>query len=108
MLAPAWRFDGANGSRAGESEGICSYGLATRQLATDLARCTDDPEGTRRQWIGHAGDAYGLRSGLWIDRRRGIGIAYFVTGLPAVPPPGKSSFTAAEEEAFRRTARLRR
>jgi len=53
-------------------------------------------------------DAYGLRSGLWIDRRRGIGIAYFVTGLPAVTPPGKSSFTAAEEEAFRRAARLRR
>ena len=26
--------------------------------------------------VGHAGDAYGLRSGLWIDRARGRGIAY--------------------------------
>lgn len=108
ILAPAWRFNGSNGSRGGESEGVCSYGLASRQLATDLARCADDPEGKGRRWVGHAGDAYGLRSGLWIDRKRGVGIAYYVTGLPAAPPPGKSSFTAAEEEAFRRTARLRR
>ena len=31
--------------------------------------------------VGHAGDAYGLRSGLWIDPARGTGIAYFATGL---------------------------
>ncbi len=105
MLAPSWRFNGSNGSRGGESEGVCSYGLATRQLATQPAHCADDPEGKGRQWVGHAGDAYGLRSGLWINRHRGVGIAYFVTGLPAAPPRGKSSFTAAEEEAFRRAAR---
>jgi CubicO group peptidase (beta-lactamase class C family) len=108
MLSPAWRFDGANGSRGGESEGVCSYGLAVRHLATRLPGCADDPEGKGRRWLGHAGDAYGLRSGLWIDRQRGIGIAYYVTGLPAVPPPGKSSFTAAEEGAFRRAAALLR
>ena len=79
-----------------------------RQLATDLGRCADDPEGRRRQWAGHAGDAYGLRSGLWIDRKRGLGIAYFVTGLPADPPRGQSSFSAAEEQAFRRAAALLR
>jgi CubicO group peptidase (beta-lactamase class C family) len=107
MLAPAWRFNGINGSRSGESEGICSYGFATRQLATGSA-CSDDPEGKRRQWVGHAGDAYGLRSGLWIDRKRGVGIAYYVTGLPAVPPKGKGSFSAAEEEAFWRAVRLLR
>ena len=108
MLAPAWRFDGRNGSRGGESEGVCSYGLAARQLATDLGRCADDPEGQGRGWLGHAGDAYGLRSGLWIDRKRGLGIAYFVTGLPADPPRGQSSFSAAEEQAFRRAAALLR
>lgn len=107
MLAPAWRFDGRNGSRGGESEGVCSYGLAVRQLSTGLA-CADDPEGQGHAWLGHAGDAYGLRSGLWIDRSRGVGIAYFVTGLPAAPPPGKSSFTAAEEAAFLRAAALLR
>jgi CubicO group peptidase (beta-lactamase class C family) len=105
MLTPAWRFDGSNGSRGGESEGVCSYGLATRQLATSSA-CADDLEGKGRQWVGHAGDAYGLRSGLWIDRERLVGIAYYVTGLPAVPPRGNSSFTAAEEGTFRRVVRL--
>ena len=67
-------------------------------MATQPARCVDDPEGKGRQWLGHAGDAYGLRSGIWIDRQRGTGIAYFVTGLPDDAPRGKSSFTAAEEE----------
>jgi CubicO group peptidase (beta-lactamase class C family) len=105
MLAPAWRFNGRNGSQDGESEGVCSYGMATRQLATRLG-CSDDPEGRGRQWTGHAGDAYGLRSGLWIDRQRGVGIAYFVTGLPADLPPGQSSFSAAEEQAFRRSVDL--
>jgi CubicO group peptidase (beta-lactamase class C family) len=105
MLAPAWRYDGRNGTRDGESDGICSYGLATQQLATRLG-CADDPEGKGRPWVGHSGDAYGLRSGIWIDRERGTGIAYFVTGLPDDPPQGKSSFTAAEESSFRRAATL--
>lgn len=108
MQAPSWRFDGSNGTRDGESDGICSYGLASRQLATQPARCADDPAGGDRHWVGHAGDAYGLRSGLWIDRRRGTGIAYFVTGLPDEPPHGKSSFTAAEEEMFKRSLALGR
>ena len=106
MLAPAWRFDGRNGSRGGESYGVCSYGLGVRQLATGASDCADDPEGKGHRWAGHAGDAYGLRSGLWIDRKRGIGIAYFETGLPAELPPGKSSFSAQEEEAFRRAVKL--
>jgi CubicO group peptidase (beta-lactamase class C family) len=101
MLAPQWRFDGGNGSRGGESYGVCSYGLAVRQLATGLPGCADDPEGMLRPWSGHAGDAYGLRSGIWIDRQRGVGIAYFITGLPAELPSGKSSFSTAEERAFR-------
>ncbi len=54
--------------------------------------------------VGHAGDAYGMKSGLWIDRARGRGIAYFVTGVadPAPKAPG-SAYTAAEVHAFRRT-----
>jgi CubicO group peptidase (beta-lactamase class C family) len=106
MTAAGWVYDGRNGSRSGESDGICSYGLAVRQLSTRSKLCADDPEGRGRHWVGHAGDAYGLRSGLWIDRERGVGIAYYVTGLPAVPPGGRSSFSAAEEEAFRRAVAL--
>ena len=61
----------------------------------------------RAAWLGHAGDAYGLRSGLWIDRKRGVGIAYFVTGLPDAPPPGRSGFRAAEETMLKRSVSLR-
>ncbi len=106
MLAPAWSFDGGNGARDGESDGICRYGLAAQILATARPDCADDPVGDGGAWVGHAGDAYGLRSGLWIDRRRGIGVAYFTTALPADPPRGRSAFTAAEERAFRRAAGL--
>jgi len=106
MLSPAWRFDGSNGSREEESEAICSYGLAIHQLASRAPGCADDPEGEGRPWIGHSGDAYGLRSGLWIDRRRGVGIAYFVTGLPDDPPRGRSAFREEEEKAFKRAVAL--
>jgi hypothetical protein len=49
--------------------------------------------------VGHAGDAYGLRSGLWIDRAAGTGLVYFVT---AVDPDGKGVRSAfgPEEEAL--------
>ena len=106
MLAPAWRFDGRNGSRGGESEGVCRYGLAARQLASGISGCADDPGLPKGEWVGHAGDAYGLRSGLWIDRKRKVGMAYFVTGLPDTPATGKSSFTAPEEEMVRRARQL--
>jgi hypothetical protein len=57
--------------------------------------------------VGHAGDAYGMKAGLWIDRPRRRGIAYFVTGVAddAARGPG-TAFTAAETAAFRRTYAL--
>ena len=103
LLAPSWRFAGHNGSRAEESATICSYGLATQQIPTP--GCADDPGTGGAQLVGHAGDAYGLRSGMWIDRRRGRGIAYFVTGVPD-DPPEKSVFSPAETAAFRRAYAL--
>ena len=108
LLNPAWSFDGRNGSRDGESETICRYGLAVHHPASHLPGCNDDPGLPKGDWVGHSGDAYGLRSGIWIDRQRGIGIAYFVTGLADDPPRGKSAFRAAEEEMIRRSLALRR
>lgn len=108
LLAPLWQYDGQNGSRQGESTGICSYGIASQQLATPRNGCRDDPAGDGVQRVGHAGEAYGLRSGLWIDRDRGTGVAYFITGLSDDPPHGSSAFSAAEEAAFRRTLSLLR
>jgi CubicO group peptidase (beta-lactamase class C family) len=104
LLAPLWRFDGRNGVT--EKGFYCSYGLASQQIATRAAGCDDDPAGDGIVRVGHAGEAYGLRSGLWIDRAGGRGAAYFVTGLSENPPPGRSAYRAAEEAAFRRTLKL--
>ena len=89
----AWLFDGSNGDT--EQKFYCGYGLAVQILG----QCppNDDPFGDGRPLIGHAGDAYGLRSGLWVDRERGVGIAYFATGLGEDPPRGSSSYRAIEE-----------
>ena len=103
LLVPAWRFDGRNGARDGESTTICSYGLSTQQIPTP--GCPDDPGTGGAALVGHAGDAYGLRSGLWIDRKRGRGIAYFVTAVPD-DPPDRSLFSPGETAAFRRAYAL--
>ncbi len=94
LQTPLWRFDGANG----ESDGgfLCRYGLAVTFLATPAAGCRDDPFGDGRARFGHAGEAYGLRSGLWIDPASGTGTAYFATDVTG-PPGVRSAFTATEE-----------
>jgi CubicO group peptidase (beta-lactamase class C family) len=103
LLAAEWRHDGRNRSRDGESATICSYGLAAQQIPA--RGCPDDPGTGGQALVGHAGDAYGLRSGLWIDRTRGRGIAYFVTGVPD-DPPHRSAFSTAEAQTFRRAYSL--
>ena len=104
LLAPQWRFSGDNG--ATEEGFFCSYGLASQQFPNRAPGCRDDVLQDGHAWVGHAGEAYGLRSGLWIDRARGVGVAYFVTGLAAQPAPGRTAFVAAEDAAFHRTAAL--
>ena len=105
LLTQVWRFDGDNG--ATDAGFYCSFGLATQQVPTPAPGCADDMGTRGRTLVGHAGDAYGLRGGLWIDRARGVGVAYFVTGVPdkAAKGPG-TAFTAAETRAFRRTYAL--
>jgi CubicO group peptidase (beta-lactamase class C family) len=95
LETPAWGYDGSNGDT---SDGFyCSYGLAVTWTATRTGGCADDPVGDGRRRIGHAGEAYGLRSGLWIDRARGSGVAYFATDVEA-PKPG---YTLTERELAR-------
>jgi CubicO group peptidase (beta-lactamase class C family) len=93
LTTAAWRHDGTNGDT--EQNFYCGYGLAVQILG----QCPphDDPFGDGAPRYGHAGDAYGLRSGLWVDRRTGRGIAYFATGLGEDPPRGRSSYRAIEE-----------
>ncbi|WP_343520694.1 serine hydrolase [Sphingomonas sp.] len=94
----AWRFDGANGDT---SNGFyCQYGLAVTTLPTRREGCADDLFGDGRVHVGHAGEAYGLRSGLWIDRKRGTGVAFFAT---ATQPDSKgvTAFSREEERLAR-------
>ena len=111
LFAQVWRFDGKNGIT--DSDGTngggfyCSYGHASQAIPTRVKGCADDMGTKGRTLVGHAGDAYGMKSGIWLDRARGLGIAYFVTGVPerAALGPG-TAFTAAETHAFRRTYAL--
>lgn len=103
LATPAWTFDGSNGVQNEEAEsGVqpggfnCRYGLAVSFTATPLAGCRDDPVGDGRPRIGHAGEAYGLRSGLWVDRAGGTGVAYFATNVPGEPGT-RSALTVTEE-----------
>jgi len=98
MLHPHWRHDGANGNV--ENGFYCAYGLGVQLLAHCPPR--DDPFGDGRPRLGHAGEAYGLRSGLWIDPQRRRGIAYFAIGIPETPRRGDSAYPAIEERLARR------
>ena len=96
MTRPVWVFDGGNGDTEGGF--YCSYGLAVQILATpNLAECHDDLFGDGVRRIGHAGEAYGLRSGLWVDVQRRQGVAFYATGIPDDAPKGTSAFTSVEE-----------
>jgi CubicO group peptidase (beta-lactamase class C family) len=98
MTAATWTFDGKNG--ASEGGYYCSYGLAVQRLAR-VAGCNDNMFLDKVQRIGHAGEAYGLRSGLWIDPESGKGVAYFTSAVPDTIAAGKSAWTAAEERLAR-------
>jgi CubicO group peptidase (beta-lactamase class C family) len=93
MTRPAWRFDGSNGEQ--EKGFYCGYGLSVQILAQCPPK--DDPAGDGRLRFGHAGDAYGVKSGLWIDPRRGTGIAYFATGIADEAKGSRSAYWAIEE-----------
>jgi CubicO group peptidase (beta-lactamase class C family) len=103
LQKPLWIYDGSNGDTGEDPAGnhqagfICSYGIATMLLATAKAGCHDDPFGDGRRRLGHAGDAYGLRSGLWIDPKSGTGVAYFATDVALEEAPKRSAYTRTEE-----------
>ena len=105
---PLFHFDGNNGQpRDDTAQGevndgfMCRYGLATQILATGGEGCRDDPFGDGRPRFGHAGDAYGLKSGLWIDPENGTGVAYFATDVLDADKGSRSAFTRVEEELAR-------
>ncbi len=90
-----WRFDGRNGET--EAGFFCAFGLSVQTVRKGKTGCSNDAFGDGRTRIGHAGEAYGLRAGLWIDRQRKEGVAFFVTAVPDEEPKGPSGFYRVEE-----------
>jgi CubicO group peptidase (beta-lactamase class C family) len=107
LLTPQWVYAPGNGQtwEDGEPEPppgqpratMCRYGLSTITLASGHPDCGDDPFGDGIVRVGHSGNAYGLRSGLWIDPASGTGVAYFATGMDGAPAGTHSAYTAEEE-----------
>jgi CubicO group peptidase (beta-lactamase class C family) len=103
LTSAVWTFDGTNGDT--ENGFYCAYGLAVQNLPVHREGCSDDLFGHGRRMFGHAGDAYGVRSGLWVDSATGTGIAYFAANNGDEPPRGRTAYRAIEE---RLAAHLRR
>lgn len=94
----------------GEGTGgfFCEYGTAMHSTggpALADPACRDDLFGDGRLRLGHSGDAYGLRSGLWFDLEAGDGIAYFTTQVPEGQKGERSAYSSAEEALIDRALR---
>ena len=107
MTEPEWRFDGTNGlGEDGTASGFfCTYGLAVHLIGAGGPGCHDDLFGDGTPRLGHSGDAYGLKSGLWFDPKTGRGLAFFTSAVADDAPNGRSAFTAAEEAIVERSAK---
>lgn len=97
MRKTRWTYDGRNGDT--EQGFYCAYGLATQIMGVAAhPACRDRLPGMNGLWYGHAGDAYSLKSGLWVEAKTGKGIAYYTTAVAdETPKHGPSAFTLAEQ-----------
>lgn len=104
LATPVWTTSGSNGVMGEEDEPgsgnvFCSYGLAVHHIAHgNGSTCRDDLFADGRHRVGHSGNAYGVLSGLWIDRAAGTGVAYFATGVAKHSSGKHSAFSTVEEQ----------
>ena len=108
MAEPVWRFDPARPNGEGYGGLIRAYGLGVQTLTGGKGGDGgDDVFDGCEGWIGHAGDAYGLTSGLWVEPEHGRGLAYLLTGqaAPLKRNKGRSMLTRQEEAMAARLAR---
>jgi len=105
--AKPWQIGGNGGlDEYGKSNGaFCAYGLGLQRIGSGAPGCHDDVFGDRTPRMGHSGEAYGLRSGLWWNPRTKRGLAYFTSAVPDDAPIGQSAFTAREESLVARAQR---
>ena len=95
MRTPVWTYDGANGET--ENGFWRGYGLGLQLIDPGAGSPLPDQ---RRRLIGHSGDAYGLRGGLWLDMETGAGFSFLFNGGPedgARASGAHSAFSRPEE-----------
>lgn len=80
MLRPAGAAVG-DGVNAGQ-EFFCIYGFHMQVIGAVQGECKDNLFSDGNPWLGHAGEAYGLRAGVWLDTNLERGFAYFTTAVP--------------------------
>jgi len=99
MTTPQWTFDGTNGlGEDGTSNGFfCAYGLGVHLIGRGGPGCHDGLFGDKIARLGHSGDAYGLKAGLWLDPVSGRGLAFFTSAVPDDAKGQRSAFTSREE-----------
>ncbi|WP_432201070.1 serine hydrolase domain-containing protein [Erythrobacter sp. W53] len=86
---------------------FCFYALGFQTIGASNDRCDDALFGESEARAGHAGEAYGLRSGLWFNAGDNIGIAYFTTAVP--PRQGREDeggFSEREKDLMKRAQTL--
>jgi CubicO group peptidase (beta-lactamase class C family) len=103
MITPQWLYDGANGATEGGF--FCTYALAVQFLGRLPTQCKDEPFGDGGIRYGHSGEAYGLKSGLWVYPYGKTGMVYFTTAVPEDAPKGKTAFYAVEEALIAKPVR---
>ena len=108
LTRPQWHFDGRNGlGENGEADGFfCGYGLAVQTIGAGGVGCRDNLFGDAKRRLGHAGDAYGLKSGLWFDPKSGRGLAFFTSAVSDASPGAHSAFSGAEEVIVERAGKV--
>ncbi|MGQ7830666.1 serine hydrolase domain-containing protein [Altererythrobacter sp. Z27] len=64
---------------------FCRYGFHMQVIDESDSTCKDTLFGDGQARLGHAGEAYGLRAGLWFTMEGRQGVAYFTTAVPPRP-----------------------
>ncbi|WP_379545602.1 serine hydrolase domain-containing protein [Qipengyuania sp. DSG2-2] len=84
-----------------DQEFFCAYGLHAQMIQID-PNCNDQLFDGGETHFGHAGEAYGLRSGLWWNGDGEKGIAYFTSAVPDRSAPDEGGFAPEEIALVRR------
>ena len=91
----------------GQQEFFCVMSLGLQLIPSKAESCDDDLFKDGRARIGHAGQAYGLESGLWVNWGNHTSYAFFHTQAPP-PVAGEDTggFTRGEIDLMRRAQEL--